>query len=123
MIDILVSFFLSIVNTDHRPNPSLSSPEVVTLVFRDVGFIITVPPGLCIIYHFVIDSNVIIFFRFPNLLIMLLIFLSLSYVPNVYLFHIDKMNRLRDEALNDTSIPWCVRDLLIQVHLHFEEKT
>ena len=66
MIDILVSCFLSIVNTDHRPNPSFSSPEVVTLVLRGAGVIITVPPGVCIVDHFAINSDVIIFFSFSK---------------------------------------------------------
>ena len=42
-------------------------------------------------------------------------------VTNVYLFYTDKLYRLSDVALNLELSPWYVRDLLIQVHLYFEE--
>lgn len=68
-----VSCFPSIVIKDHRPNPSLSSPEVVTLVLIGAEVTIAIPPGLYTVGNFFIDSY-IIFFLLQNFLTMLLSF-------------------------------------------------
>ena len=46
MMDNLVFHFLSIVIKDYRPNPSLYSPVVATLVLNGAVVVITVTLGL-----------------------------------------------------------------------------